>query len=404
MQTNAFMSLVRLQWRQFFRGDKKNSTVGLIFFVVYAWLIELVLFFIFKDEGVEVPTLAMVLVSCGVLVPDFILKLFFQRDNSVMDASLKTRPIPKKVWKKFLGLSQFWSPLNLEMPLMMIPACFFFLPVGIAFAEIPVLYLLSVLGGYLVMLIKHRGDYQPERLVSSRGRVAKSAPGSHIFGLQSRCVMRSKRLKTSIIYMTVLFYLQFVLYSFEDDMDLFAGCFQFFVIFLGCVSVLQYGFGIEANYFGAIWTKPVSIYRILEDKYRMSAVFGSIAAVLCLPVCILSHSSVLDPFAYLLFSAGFCSLTMLLEAPKCSRLDIFGKTFFNYQGTTGSFKASSLLPCLLTLTFGMGLPRLLPGWPSRLILCVLGLGGFAVHRRVLRRVESNFLKNRYKYMDKYNSI
>lgn len=147
------MTLARMQWRQFFRGDKKSSTIGLALSAVYMWMMELMLFFLLKDSGVEVPVMAAVGVIAAFLVFDFIIKLFLQRDNTVMDASLKTRPVPQREWRRFLGLSHFWSPLNLEMPLAMAPACFLFLPAGLAFIVFPAFYLASVFGGFLVMLI-----------------------------------------------------------------------------------------------------------------------------------------------------------------------------------------------------------------------------------------------------------
>lgn len=399
------MTLARMQWRQFFRGDRKSSTIGLALSAVYMWMMELMFFFILKDSGVEVPVVAAVGVIAAFLVVDFIIKLFFQRDNTVMDASLKTRPVPQREWRRFLGLSQFWSPLNLEMPLVIAPACFLFLPAGLAFIVFPTFYLASVLGGFLVMLIKHRGDYQPEKMVSTgRFRTSRSETGGHIFGLQTRSLKRSKRLRTSVVYMSVLFYLQYILYSFGHVSDRLGGMFVFYFILLVTETLPQWGFAIEANCFQAIWTKPVPVFRILEDKFRMSMIMGVVAAVLCLPVSILSHSSVADVAAYLLFSVGFGSLSLLLDAPRCTRLDLFGKTFFNYQGSSGTFKGSSILALLLVMTIGIGIPLLLPGWKSQLILSVLGAAGLAVHRRVLRKVEEKFLKDRYRYMEKFNSI
>jgi hypothetical protein len=49
------------------------------------------------------------------------------------------------------------------------------------------IYLLSVLGGFLVMLMKRRGPYAPEKAVSTTARRAKlGRAGYAVFSLQSR--------------------------------------------------------------------------------------------------------------------------------------------------------------------------------------------------------------------------
>ena len=71
-----------------------------------------------------------------------------------MDAFIKSRPITRERWKRFLAVSQLWNPANLELPIALAPMCFLCLPLASAFILMVVLYLLSVFGGYLVMLLK----------------------------------------------------------------------------------------------------------------------------------------------------------------------------------------------------------------------------------------------------------
>ena len=408
--TFSLKSLIRLQRRQFSAGKKKRDLIGLIVLLIYFWVLEIVFYFLFKDKDVSVQTYTAVIVCLSMTVPDFLFKLIFVRDQSVMDAFLKTRPILQKQWNRFLTVSQCWKLSNLIMPAVMLPACILFLPFPTRLAVAAVLYVLSVLGGILVMLLKRRGTYASEKEVSTVAvRTFKPGrTGFAIFGLQSKSLLRSKRLKRAWLYMSIFFLLEFILYgsmgSVEGGRDRFFGMFYLFGFFaIESVMLSQYGLGVEAGYFGALWTRPVTISRILRDKFWLSAVLGGIALLITLPFCIWFHISVFIPVAYALYTAGFCSPFLLIDAYNCTPFDLFGKTFFNYQGAKGTYKASVMLGTLLTLGLGWGLPALLPGTPSCLIFSVLGILGFIFHRPYFDWVERKFLKDKYKYLEQYQS-
>ena len=408
--TFSLKSLIRLQRRQFSAGKKKRDLIGLIVLLIYFWVLEIVFYFLFKDKDVSVQTYTAVIVCLSMTVPDFLFKLIFIRDQTVMDAFLKTRPILQKQWNRFLTVSQCWKLSNLIMPAVMLPACILFLPFPTRLAVAAVLYVLSVLGGILVMLLKRRGTYASEKEVSTVAvRTFKPGrTGFAIFGLQSKSLLRSKRLKRAWLYMSIFFLLEFILYgsmgSVEGGRDRFFGMFYLFGFFaIESVMLSQYGLGVEAGYFGALWTRPVTISRILRDKFWLSAVLGGIALLITLPFCIWFHISVFIPVAYALYTAGFCSPFLLIDAYNCTPFDLFGKTFFNYQGAKGTYKASVMLGTLLTLGLGWGLPALLPGTPSCLIFSVLGILGFIFHRPYFDWVEQKFLKDKYKYLEQYQS-
>lgn len=408
--TLSLKSLIRLQRHQFSAGKKKRDLIGLIVLLIYFWVLEIVSYFLFKDKDVSVQTYTAVIVCLSMTVPDFLFKLIFVRDQTVMDAFLKTRPILQKQWNRFLTVSQCWKLSNLIMPAIMLLACILFLPFPTGLAVAAGLYILSVLGGILVMQLKRRGTYASEKVVSTAVvRTFKPGRAGHaIFGLQSKSLLRSKRLKRAWLYMSIFFLLEFILYgsmgSIEGGRDRFFGMFYLFGFFaIESIMLSQYGLGIEAGYFGTLWTRPVSISRILRDKFWLGAILGGIGFLITLPFCIWFHISLLIPVSYALYTAGFCSPLLLIDAYNCVPFDLFGKTFFNHQGASGTFKASVVLGTFLLLGLGWGLPAILPGTPSCLIFSILGLIGFVFHRPYFAWVERKFLKDKYKYLEKYQS-
>ena len=170
------------------------------------------------------------------------------------------------------------------------------------------------------------------------------------------------------------------------------------------IAVSQFGWSIEANFFCGIWTKPLSLCRLLSEKYLFSALLGGLAALATLPPCIWFHIPVYVPLVYVLFAVGIGVPLVMLDPYNCVPFDLFGKTFFNYQGASSTYKASAILGMLLVMAIPLVLPHVLPDWLAYLILGVLGLAGFLLHRPFFRWVERKFLKNKYKYMEKYLSI
>ena len=403
MAINTIRILTRLRFRQFFR-QKNKGLVGKIIIVVYFWLLELLLFFMLRKEGItDFPPLLVAGICLGFIVPDFLFKLIFEHDQTVMDAFIRTRPISQSSWDRFLSVSQFWKASNLSMPLILAPACLLFMPFRWGLVTLLVLYLFSVFGGFLVMLFKHKGNYPLEKQVSAKaGRSFRTGSGHHVFGIQSRSFLRSKRLKTSVLVLTGVFFFQFISQGFAE-IGRFDSVFLTFTILYAAIGLSQWGLSIEANFFCGIWTKPIPVHRLLEDKFLFSALLGGVTALVAIPFCYWFKIPLYAPLAYALFNAGVGILLIMIDAYKCMPFDLFGKTFFNYQGSSSTFKGSAFLALFVVMIIPIVLPHILPEWAALLILAVIGLAGCVLYRPYFRWVERQFLKNRYHYMEKYLS-
>jgi len=397
-------SLSRLQVLQLLRGKSKSWLYGNIIAIAYIWIIEFVAFFLLKSEEMDtdIPTLIAIFILLGVIAIDFIFKLIFEHDTTVMDPFLKTRPVPQGIWDRFLSVSQLWRGSNLIMPLCLAPGCFLFMPFLSGLIFFVLYYCFSVFSGFMVMIIKHRGPYQSEKLVKTHfSKAVKSAKGNFISGIQYRGFLRSKRLKTSFVWLGVMFYFQSIAQSLNPSGN-FGVYFIFLFIFCFANMVPQYGFAIEANFFNGIWSRPVNVEKLMTGKYWFGLLCGSAAALLCLPLCIWGKVSILDIAAILLFCC-FAILIMMVDAYNCVPFDLFSKAYYNNQGRQSNFKASTFVTVLVTMGIGCASLMLLPGWKSQVILSGFGIIGLCIYRPFFRFVIGNFMKNRYKYMTKYTS-
>lgn len=401
--------LIRLQFLKFRRSSSKMELFGKLYLLALVWFFEIALMVKLRGDGSPGPggSVGAFLALCIIAgVADVVFKVFFKHDATVMDPFLRTRPVPKRLWERFLIVSQFWNGDNLMIPLIVLPLCvgMFRFPWGIA-AWI-VVYLLSVTAGIFIMEFKRGPDYD-EQKTRKVSKAARSRIKDNVFGIQTRSVMRSKRLKTMIIFLGLLMLFNFWnvsnLSSVSDTKGFALDLMMLVTVLCIPMVVGQYGFGIEANCFNAIWTKPLAISRILRDKYYFLGLLTTGLGVLCAVICAFTDASFLTLAGGVLYSAGFANLILLLDACNCTRFDLFGKAFFNYQGAATTFRAVMFAVTFGTMILGVLPLALLDGWAEAAVLGGMGIAGFALHRPALRWVEGRFLKDRYKYMEKYMS-
>lgn len=332
--------------------------------------------------------ITLVCLSIGTL--DLIYKFCFKHDATIMDSFLKTRPIPESLWERFLIISQLWHPDNLLMPLIILPICiavFHFWGGIVAFLF---LYFMSVCGGIFMMEAKRKSNYckEEKNTKNSYYRIF-----NNIFGIQSKCTFRTRRLRKALFLVIALFvFLPFFQHSEDNEL------LMFMVPLMIPYMIGQFGFGIEANFFNAIWTKPVKISRILNDKYLFLCGITVVATIIFALFGLFMPMSFKCLACCSLYAIGVADLIVLLDCFNCSRFDLDGNFFYNSQGTEPLFRPQLFIPMLLVTSIGI---ILLVSFDKSL-LGGIGILGFALHRPIFRWEEKKFLNNRYKYMEKYS--
>lgn len=165
--------------------------------------------------------------------------------------------------------------------------------------------------------------------------------------------------------------------------------------------MLQLTFALEGNYFDGLWTRPVSIERLLLHKYYTAAPLAVGSFLLLLPTYFLFNTNLFILVSSMLFSIGFANLVMLTYCFRTKAMDIFASGFMNTQGT--DFSASSFAIAFTVMLGPMLLINVLPENVYCILLSALGIVGFAVHRYFIAWIARRYEVNRYKHFERYRS-
>ena len=395
----------------------------------------------------------LIIVSASLLISDLFFKFMFMHDAVLMDDFLKTKPVSGRDWNRFIVLSCFAVGWNLMMALIvgffafliasvaealmailmafvmsamnsMLMAClrkssgwelklplflalFFYIVFAMVFSInilnwpsvllMAVMTLLTLVGIFtLYIYFSHLVRYDEHQARTSRvhnlGEVS-------LFSMEYVSVLRSKRLRTMLIVLPLCFLPQLYFSNMMDDASF---CFipPLMVIFMGSACLGQWVFGVEANFFQGLWTKPLSIETMLRNKYKFYAFINLMCSLLVVPAIWLSN---LDPFIILacwVFSAGMGNLMMMPTCLVSTRIDLFSSAFFNYQGASLSVNLYGfvvIIPIALYCLFTW----LLSPETCAIVLALTGIVGFALYPVIIGWLSRAYERRRYTCFERY---
>ena len=113
------LSLRYIQWRRNFSWKKFLAVlylVGIMLFMIVGMLYAIRGLLDDLLGMLPLGALAISLISMLAL-PDFLMKLMWNTDAVVMDDFLRTKPIPSRVWNRFIAIVLAADPWNLVMPM-----------------------------------------------------------------------------------------------------------------------------------------------------------------------------------------------------------------------------------------------------------------------------------------------
>jgi hypothetical protein len=402
------------------------------------------------QAGMEV---AVPLLAAMLIVPDFLHKLLMKHDETAMDHYLKSRPVSERAWNRFLLVSNVLNFWNWTLPLSLLPFCILFLPWPLVVPSMVLLLAVSLVGGVAITAFrKARGwsgvwpvlaamalwavvagcysltvfllpwwvhvvgflllcaggvalfydylcDIRRYEESHEHSRRLFRVGSSSLFSMEYVSVLRSKRLRVAVLILPLVFVLNVYLQMSQGQNFMFYMMFLFSV-FAPSMMLGQWVFGIEGNYFDGLWTKPVSIRQILENKFWFYALLDVWPTLLVLPVVWLGNVSPWLLVATWLFTTGIGNLSLMPTCLISSRIELFQSAFFNYQGASLAVNLYGLIIFVPLAIYGLCL-WLLPEVGALVALSLLGLLGFALHRVVIEWLARLYEQRRYKSFERY---
>lgn len=412
----------------------------------------------FDEE--HMPDIFGAILVVGLMGPDVISKLVMKRDATAMDDYVKARPISARTWNHFLALTNLISFWNYALPLLMLPMLFLLLSASqavvtflllllfsytnglfitcyrkskefmlkwplvlgwlglqvglvvylLVFAKMSVwlLYLgmaalaIFTMGGLLVYLYNLNDYNEDKHKVTHHRTFGKTT----LYGLQYIGLMRAKRVRNMVLMMVVIFFLDSLLMAFIPETEgegMNQGQMILYVVgdvLLPSVVLSQWTFGIEANYFQGLMTKPVKVERLLHNCYYFYLSISGVMAVLAISFIFINDEITVFSLIGAFAMAVVINLTNLPTCLFSSRLEIFSGAMFNVQGANTKINLYGFVFAIPTAMLA-GVYYL---W-GEMVWCamsvVLAIVALAIHRPVIAKLAAIFERKKYKRIEKF---
>ncbi len=470
MKTDMLRLLLRLWWLQQRRNfHKRDAVVGS--YILFLYVVMGVSFYhsFTKDGGSldaeDMPATVGAGIVIGMLVLDIIMKMVMKRDITAMDDYVKSRPVPEKVWNRFLLLTNMVSFWNYVLPVLMLPVFVFLLPSAgqvvasfflfLAFSYVDGVYITCyrkateaifkwplVLGwiGMYVVLIGYMvvGSFFPVWMLwtglfvlagmvlagltvylynlkiynEQKCKVSRFRGFNHIslFSLQYIGTMRAKRIRNMVMVVTGIFLFDSYIFAFmpaESGEDVIGSAplvvYVVGTVLLPSTCLSQWTFGVEANFFHGLMTKPVRVAQMLQNCFCYYCIVSGIALLLVVPFMFISDEISVLTLAGALGLAVFINLFNLPTCLFSSRLEIFSSSMFSMQGANlkiNLYAAAFLLPlgALAAVYYFFGEMA----WS--LVCVALGVLSVVIHKWAVAKLAALFEAKKYKRMEKFMEI
>ena len=451
------MKLLLKLWADQKRRDFKwGRFLGEAYFFALFMVVSIIITYaIYEETGaMEGAEVAVPFMAVAIIVPDFLNKLVMKHDETVMDHYLKSKPVSERAWNRFLLATNLFSFWNWAMPMLLLPFCLLFLPWTLVLPSFLLLLAVSMVGGVartalckakgwtnkwpvlvamviwlifalmyvLAAVIMPWGIHLAGFLLLCIGAIAvfynylcdlrrydesQAKAGrlflgaSSLFSMEYISVLRSKRLRVAVLVLPLVFvfntYTQLV-----NGLNVIFYSMLLFEIFAPSMMLGQWVFGIEANYFDGLWSKPLDIREILRNKFWFYALLNAVATLLVVPVLWLSDLSPWLLGAAWLFTAGFANLTLMPTALISSRIELFQSAFFNYQGASLAINVYGFI-VLVPIAIFCVCAWLLSPLVCSLVLAGIGISGFALHWLVINKLADAYERRRYTCFERYRN-
>lgn len=454
--------LLKLWWKQQRRNfHKRDAVVGAYLIFIYV-VIGVTFFFSFTEDGgsladEDLPSTLGFILVVSMLLPDIFLKLVMKKDMTAMDDYIKSRPVPEKIWNRFLLASNFVSFWNYVLPVMMIPVFIFLLSVPQTIGCFLLFFVFSYIDGIYITCFRKASEWMLKWplilgwigmfglligyiVVSAffpiwmayigmfvlagavlaglivylcnlkiyneqKHKVSRFHGFSHVNLLSLLYIgtMRAKRVRNMVLVMVVIFLFDAYMYAFLPASPGMTATVPLYVagaVLFPSVCLSQWTFGIEANFFHGLMTKPVKVEQLLQNCFYFYVLLTAVVLIFVLPFLFMnvgvSVFTLLGSFCMTVFLSLFNLPTCLFS----SRLEIFSNSMFNMQGANmkiNLYAIAFLLPIGALIAEYVYLGEM--AWSiTSVALAVLSI---AIHKWAIAKLAAIYNKKKYERMEKY---
>ena len=452
--------LLKLWWKQQRRNfHKRDAVVGAYILFIYV-VIGVTFFFSFTENGgsfvdEDLPSTLGFILVVSMLLPDIFLKLVMKKDMTAMDDYIKSRPVPERIWNRFLLATNLVSFWNYVLPVMMIPVFIFLLSIPQAIGCFLLLYAFSYVDGIYITCFRKATEWMLKWplilgwigmfglligyiVVSAffpiwmayigmfifagavlaglivylcnlkiyneqKHKVSRFRGFSHVNLLSLLYIgtMRAKRVRNMVLVIAIIFLFDAYMYAFlpaetADPVALYvAGA-----VLLPSVCLSQWTFGIEANFFHGLMTKPVKVEQLLQNCFYFYVLLTAVTLIFVLPFLFMNVGVTVFTLVGAFCMTVFLSLFNLPTCLFSSRLEIFSNSMFNMQGANTKINLYGivfLLPVAALVAEYIYLGEM--AWCiTSVALAVLSV---AIHKWAIAKLAAVYNKKKYDRMEKY---
>jgi hypothetical protein len=137
-------------------------------FVYFAFLLFLIGFIVYQENGEQIDKMIrnieleyfIVIITASFILPDFLTKLIFKHDVTLMDDYLKTKPIDNTTWNHFILLTNTFNFWNILLPVIALIVCLLLMPVHFAILSFIMIYSMSFLNGLAITSLRKADGWE----------------------------------------------------------------------------------------------------------------------------------------------------------------------------------------------------------------------------------------------------
>jgi len=217
-----------------------------------------------------------------------------------------------------------------------------------------------------------------------------------------KLIIRNKRLRqtfiVSVLLLPSIVYMQFVNPIVQENIML-REWFLWLVFSLPATFFATQTFSIDAMFIEKLVIVHMSIFQLLQAKYRLYSIISVVLFILFLPSMFL-EVKLMELVAAFLFSIGFVFCGMFLTSLASYKpFDIKATYFYNFQG----FDAGNILFLYLLIIVSMGLTGLLfllfSETVALIAMSLIGLVFIVTSNIWLKKISTSFEKTKYRRLE-----